>query len=136
MHTTNYANTFIEVAEDCQLDAAVAPPEKVPPTVARMQYEALIDAPYRFTSDDLVFGVHAARASVPDSDRDTARAAYFSKGQPCLRSSPLAKAYGSGFHFDTDGRVALVAAGSQRYAELAAADGLNHLRAMRRSRAK
>ena len=134
MHTTDYANAFIETAEDCAVDAAVAPPEKAPPTVARMQYEALIDAPYRFTSDDVVFGVHAARAGVPESDRDTARATFFARGQPCLRSSSLAKAYGWGFHFDADGRVALVPAGSARYAELAAADGLKHLRAMRRSR--
>lgn len=134
MHTTDYANAFIETAEDCPVDVAVAPPEKEPPTVARMQYEALIDAPYRFTSDDVVFGVHAARAGVPADEREAARAAFFSKGQPCLRSSPLAKAYGWGFHFDADGKVALVAAGSARYAELTAADGLKHLRAMRRSR--
>ncbi len=134
MHTTNYANAFIEVAEDCPVDVAVAPPEKAAPTIARMQYEALIDAPYRFASDDVVFGVHAARAGVPADESDAARAAFFSKGQPCLRSSPLAKAYGWGFHFDADGKVALVAAGSAQYAELAAADGLKHLRAMRRSR--
>ena len=136
MHTTNYADAFIEVAEDCPVDAAVAPPEREPATVARMQYEALIDAPYRLTSDDVVFGVHAARAGVPDSEWDAARTAFFSKGQPCLRSSPLAKAYGWGFHFDADGKVALVAAGSPRYAELAAAAGVKRLRAMRRSRAK
>ncbi len=136
MHTTNYADAFIAVAEDCPLDAAVAPPEREPATVARLQYEALIDAPYRFTSDDLVFGVQAARAGLPTDEMDAARAAFFSKGQPCLRSSPLAKAYGWGFHFDADGKVALVPTGSPQYAELAAADGLKQLRAMRRSRAR
>ena len=136
MHTTNYVDTFIEVAEDRPIDAGVAPPEREPATVARMQYDALIDAPYQFTSDDVVFGVHAARAGVPADEVDAARKAFFSKGQPCLRSSPLAKAYGWGFHFDADGKVALVAAGSPRYAELAATGGLNHLRAMRRARVR
>ena len=98
--------------------------------MARLQYEMLADAPYRFTSDEVVFGVHAARAGVPAADMDAARAAFFSKGQPCLRSSPLAKAYGWGFHFDELGRVALVASGSKQYRALAADDSVAHLRAM------
>lgn len=136
VHTTNYVDTFIEVAEDCPVEAAVAPPERRPATVARLQYDALIDAPYRYTSDDVVFGVHAARAGVAETERDAARAAFFSKGQPCLRSSPLAKAYGWGFHFDANGKVALVPLGSSEYAKLAATDGLHHKRAMRRTRAR
>jgi len=136
VHSTDYANAFIEVAEDCAVEAGTVPPERTPATVARLQYEMLVGAPYRFTSDEVVFGVHSARAGVPAAGMDAARAAFFSKGQPCLRSSPLAKAYGWGFHFDEEGRVALVASGSPRYGALAADESLAHLRAMRRTRGR
>lgn len=73
---------------------------------------------------------------MPSAELDAARSAFFAKGQPCLRSSPLAKAHGWGFHFDADGRVALVDMGTPRYDELAADDSLEQRRAMRRSRAR
>lgn len=135
MHTTNYERTFIAVAEDCAAEAGTVPPAKEPATVARLQYDMVVEAPYRWTSDEVVFGVHAVRAVVPAAELDAARAKFFAKGQPCLRSSPLAKTYGWGFHFDAAGRVALVALGSARYAELAEDDSLAHLKAMRRTRA-
>ena len=130
VHSPNYAGAFIEVAEDCAVEARTVPPERTPATVARLQHDTLADAPVRFTSDEIVFDVHAARAGVPAADRDAARAAFFSRGQPCLRSSALAKAYGWGFHFDEAGRVALVASGSKQYRALAADDSVAHLRAM------
>jgi hypothetical protein len=136
VHSTNTTSAFIEVAEDCAVELGTVPPERTPATVARLQYEMLADAPYRFTSDEVVFGVHAARAGVSAADMDAARATFFSKGQPCLRSSPLPKTYGWGFHFDDLGRVALVALGSPRYGALAADESLAHLRAMRRSRGR
>jgi hypothetical protein len=136
VHTTNYTNAFIAVAEDCPVAVGTAPPEREPPTVAHMQYEMLEEAPYRFTSDEVVFGVHAAQARVPAADMDAARAAFFAKGQPCLRSSPLAQAYGWGFHFDADGRVAMVGLGTDHYETLAADGSLEQRRAMRRSRAR
>lgn len=136
VHTTNYVSAFIAVAEDCAVDVGTAPPERTPPSVARLQYDMLVDAPYRYTSDELLFGVHALRTGVPTNGMAAARAAFFSRGQPCLRSSPLAKSYGWGFHFDDQGRVALVAVGTSRYAELVADASLEQRRAMRRSRAR
>ena len=136
VHTTNDANAFIAVAEDCPVDVGTAPPERTPASVARLQYDMLVDAPYRYTSDEVLFGVHALRTGVPASEMAAARAAFFSRGQPCLRSSPLAKSYGWGFHFDNQGRVALVAAGTARYDELVADGSLAQRRAMRQSRAR
>lgn len=136
MHTTNDSNAFIAVAEDCPAEVGTPPPERTPATVARLQYDMVVDAPYRFTSDELLFAVHALRSGVPETRRDAARAAFFAKGQPCLRSSPLAKTYGWGFHFDAEGRVALVARGSDRYAALSTDDSLTQRRAMRRSRGR
>lgn len=37
MHSTNYTNTFIAVADDCKTEVGVAPPEKQAKTIARMQ---------------------------------------------------------------------------------------------------
>lgn len=49
MHSTDYTNTFIEVAEDCKTDVGKLPPEKEEKTVARMQWEMIHDYPYRYT---------------------------------------------------------------------------------------
>ncbi|SIT70706.1 DUF6157 family protein [Microbacterium sp. RU33B] len=135
MHTTNYHATFIEVADDCPIDHAVEPPAKDEPTIAQLHYELIAERPYALTSDDVVFETHARRAGIADGDQEAARAAFFSKGQPCLRSSPLGKRYGWGIHHDAEGRVALVPRESAEYARLASDDGTAHTRAMRSRRA-
>ena len=137
MGTTNYQGTFIQVAEDCPVTAAEPPVAgNRGPTVASLQYDLLADHPYEFTSDDVLFGVHAIRTEIPDAEREAARAEFFAKDQACLRASPLGKRYGWGVHHDADGKVALVPVGSDRYRELAADPSLKQLKAMRSSRAK
>lgn len=135
MKTTNYVDTLIEIAEDCPAGSAVIPPERSSPTIARRQFELLAEDPYRHTSDDVIFTVHADRAGIPEADRPAARERFFAKGQPCLRTSPLARRYGWGIHHDAEGRVALVPAGSPEYERLAADPGVTRLRAMRSRRA-
>jgi len=136
MGTTNYTSAFIQVAEDCPVEVAHVPPAGTSgPTVAALQYELIASRPYELTSDDVLFEVHAIRHGIPVEERETARAAFFAKPQACLRSSPLGKRYGWGVHHDADGRVALVALGSQRYDELAADDSVRQHRAMRSRRA-
>lgn len=56
------------------------------------------------------------------------------EGQPCLRSSPLAKRYGWGFHYDAEGRVALVPVGSPEYEAFVTDDSLTVVKAMRSKR--
>jgi hypothetical protein len=136
MHTANYAETLIEVAEDCPVTAAVAPPVRDgKKSVANLQYELISQAHYRYTSDDVIFTVHAERAGIPDKDQAAERERFFSNGQPCLRSSPLPKRYGWGIHNDAEGRVALVPVESDEYRRLAADPDTRHLRAMRSKRA-
>lgn len=132
MHTTNYYNTLILVSPDSAVEAGTAPPK--PGTVAALQYERLTAAPYSMTSDDLIFGVHADRNGVPAAERDTARAAFFSKGQPCLRSSPLVKSYGWGVHHDGDGRVAIFGAETPEYRRLAEDPAVAKVNGMRSQR--
>ena len=120
VHSTNYFDTFITVAEDSAADGPTVPPSRPEPSVAERTYLMISEAPYRHTSDDVIFTVWADRRGIPDADREPARAEFFSKGQPCLRSSDLGKRYGWGIHSDAEGRVALVPLGSPEYASLAA----------------
>jgi hypothetical protein len=104
MHTTNYLNTFIEVAEDCPVKAAEIPPVKTKKTAANIQFEMLIDNPYRFTSDEVLFQVFALKNQIPARDQKAEREKFFSKEQPCFRSSPLTKRYGYGVHSNEKAR--------------------------------
>ena len=133
-HTTDYVSTFIEVAEDCPVDHAEEPPTGEKPTIAALHYRLIAQEPYAHTSDDVIFTTHALRNGL-DPDDAAAREAFFSKGQPCLRSSPLGKRYGWGTHHDSEGRVALVAGGTPEYDRLASDPGLTQTRAMRSRRA-
>lgn len=133
-HTTDYTNTFIEVAEDCPVDHAEEPPTAEKPTIAALHYRLIASEPYIHTSDDVIFTTHALRNGL-DPDDAAAREEFFSKGQPCLRSSPLGKRYGWGIAHDAEGRVALVPRESDDYALLAADPAIAHTRAMRSRRA-
>lgn len=136
MGSTNYVETFIQVAEDCAVEEAERPPLSAHgPTVASLQYTLLSEHPYKRTSDDVIFEVYATRQEIAAGARPEARVNFFAKDQACLRSSPLGKRYGWGIHHDADGRVALVALGSEQYEVLAADSSLQQIRAMRSKRA-
>ena len=136
MGSTNYTGTFIQVADDCPVEAAEQPPVGgEAPTVAALQYALVSEHPYALTSDDVLFEVHATRQSIPVEARPQARAAFFAKDQACLRSSPLGRRYGWGIHHDAESRVALVPLGSAEYQALAADPSVRQLKAMRSRRA-
>lgn len=116
MGTTNYYNTFIAVAPDSAARCGIEPPGRPEkPSVAARTFRMIASAPYRHTSDDVIFTVYADRNGIAEADRPSAREQFFSKGQPCLRSSDLGKRYGWGIHSDADGRVALCAVDSPEY---------------------
>lgn len=134
IHTTNYTNTFICVTEDCKKMESEVPPLKLdkPKSIARMQFEMITENPFQFTSDDIIFQIHCERKGISQTDEE--RKSFFSKGQPCFRSSPLAKTYGWGFHYDEQSRVALVAMNDEKYEILSNSPELAVLKAMRSSR--
>ncbi len=115
MHTTNYVNTFIGIAPDSPVSNAERPPARPEPTVAEMTLDMVLDHPFEYTSDDVVFSVWAKRRGIPEPELAEARAVFFSKGQACMRSSPLTQRYGWGVASDSQGRVALIPAGSAEY---------------------
>lgn len=61
IHTTNFFDTFIIVAEDTKVNCGTKPPAKDKKTVAEMQYEMIAKNPYKYTSDDILFQVFAHR---------------------------------------------------------------------------
>ncbi len=134
-HTTNYYNTFIEVAPDYELGSFQIPVAKNDKkTIAIMQYEMLAKNPYRFTSDDVLFQVYADKNELTKAEYATARAAFFSKGQACLRASPLTKKQGFGIHANAEGKIALVGLGTKEYDALLANKMVNKVKAMRSSK--
>jgi len=134
LHTTNYTNTFIAVADDCPVSAAVEPPQKAPPTVATRQFELLANHPYRYTSDEVLFAVFAEKKGFGPEELEEERHRWLSKGQPCLRTSPLGKTYGWGIHHDAQARVALYPLGSEDYQRLRQDPGVAQTKAMRSRR--
>lgn len=132
VHTTNYIDTFIEIAEDAEaLDGIVPPARGDARTVAQLQYEMLADRPYAYTSDDVLFTVYATRKELSDDELAEQRAAFFSKGQPCFRASPLTKTYGWGVHNDSEGRIAIYPVGSEAYNRFLADPSVTKVKAMR-----
>ena len=135
IHTTNYFDTFIEVAEDTKVACGARPPSKGDKqTIAEMQYELMVNHPYQFTSDDIFFQVFADRNDLKKAAYQQARQQFFSKGQPCLRSSPLTKTYGFGVHADSNGKIAIFGMETEQYKQLQKDPKLKKVKAMRTSK--
>jgi hypothetical protein len=133
MHSTNYFNTLILPSPDCRADTACVPVK--PGSVGRMQYEMLNDNPIELTSDDLIVAVQCRRKDIPESEWDDFRAEYFSRGQACLRASPLVKSFGWALYHDAEGRVMLVDPASAEFARLESDPEVAKIAGMRNKRA-
>lgn len=132
IHTTNYFNTFIEVAEDTKSLSGTKPPSKADKqTIAEIQYALIAENPYKFTSDEVLFQVLADRNDLTQAEYDQARQQFFSKGQPCFRTSPLTKIYGFGIHADNNGKVALIGMGTEQYKNFQNDPTIKKVKAMR-----
>jgi hypothetical protein len=135
IHTTNYKDTFIAVADDSPAIQGEAPPVKGDTrTVANIQYDMISKHPYKYTSDDVLFQVYAERNDLTKSEFAKAREQFFSKGQPCLRASPLTKRYGWGVHCNKDGKVALVGCETSAYKKFMTDKTLEIVKAMKSKR--
>jgi hypothetical protein len=134
IHSTNYFDTFIEVAEDTKADFGTVPPTKEKKTVAEMQYELVAKNPYKFSSDDIFFQVFADRNDLTKAEYEKAREQFFSKGQPCFRASPLTKTYGFGIHCDKNGKVALYGMETEEYQSFLTDTKIKKVKAMKSSK--
>jgi len=126
-NSTNYLNTFIEIAEDCPANVAEAPPAKEPRSAAQIEYEMLIENPYEYTSDDVLYESNGKRRGITRED-------FYAKQQPCFRASALGKKYGWGVHCNEDGKVGIFGVESVEYKRLASDGSIKHLKALRSSK--
>lgn len=137
VHTTNYFNTFIEVADDCKASRGEIPRSKTgKPSIAELEFELIAKHPYKFTSDDILFQVYATRNDIMDVEKEVAREVFFAKGQACLRASPLTKRFGFGIHSNADGKIALYGKESDEYESFINDPAIKKVKAMRSSRKK
>ncbi|MDR7209823.1 DUF6157 family protein [Flavobacterium piscis] len=135
VHTTNYENTFIEAADDCPAIIGEIPKMKGDTkTIASIQFEIISKNPYKYSSDDVLFQVFADKNDLTKSEYKTAREQFFSKGQACLRASPLTKRYGWGIHNDRDGKIALYGIETPEYQRFLKDKNLKVVKAMRTSK--
>ncbi len=124
------------MAEDCPATEAEVPPLKgTAKTVANLHFEQLNGHPYKYSSDDVIFHTYAVKNELKSGDLVDARIAFFSKGQPCMRCSPLTKRYGFGVHCNEEGKIALVPGGTKEYQKLLNDKKLQHTKAMRTKKA-
>ncbi len=134
-HTTNYTDTFIEIADDCPISLGEIPPQKGDAkTAANIQFELISKNPYQYTSDDVLFQVFAYKNDLTQEEYTAEREKYFSKGQACMRASALTKRYGWGIHHDKEGKMAIYGADSIEYQELAQNLLIKKVKAMKSSR--
>lgn len=131
----SYRNAFIRVAVDCQAEVATEPIlRNGAKTLAVWEFELLSNRPYEQSQEEFQFAVHLAHKGIAATDIELARKEYFSVPHACLRASPLAKRWGWGFHFNQEGRVAMVPLGSDEYEQFASDPSLQQIPAMRSKR--
>lgn len=131
IHSTNYSDTFIEVSGDTKAICGVIPPNKPKKTVAEMHYEIIANNPYQFTSDDVFFQVYVIKNDLTESEYSEARKVFFSKGQPCMRTSPLTKTYGFGIHHNEEGKIALYGMETTEYHDFITDPKIKKVKAMK-----
>ena len=132
VHTTNYSDAFILIAEDSPATQGEVPTAKENnKSIASLQFEMVSKSPYKYTSDDVFFHVYANRNELTEGEYEAAREAFFSKGQPCFRASPLTKRYGWGVHSDKDGKVALYGCETEEYQKMSEDKSLKVIKAMK-----
>lgn len=130
--STNYFQTFITASPDSKVEKGTVAAR--PGSIAQLQL-ALLSEPYRFTSDELLFEVHAIRNEIAEADRASERDAFLARSQACLRASPLVKQFGWGLHHDENGRVAAFGVETDAYRKLSEQPDLKIVPGMRSRRA-
>jgi Family of unknown function (DUF6157) len=135
IHSTNYTNTLIQIADDCPTEIGEIPPVKgASKTVANMQFDMINKHPYKYTSDEVLFTIFAQRNDISKSEMKQAKEIFFSKGQACLRASPLTKRYGWGIHHNSEGKIALLGSDTKEYKKLSEDKNTKIVKAMKSSK--
>ncbi|WP_423149141.1 DUF6157 family protein [Rubrolithibacter danxiaensis] len=134
-----YTNTFIKVSEDCPVKQSEIPVQKKDNKPAHViQYELLINNPYKFGHEDLIFEVFIRQKGIPEetpaAEMEKIKEELFSKGHPCLRASALTKRYGFGAHYNEEQKIAIYPMESKEYNAFLNDKSVKILNAMRTKR--
>jgi len=121
--TVGYIDTLIKVAADCPVSKSEIPVARNKTKPAHLlQYELLIQKPYAYSHEELIYQVHVLQKEIPESmletESENIKAELFSKGHPCMRASSLTKRYGWGAHYNQDGKIAIYPMESAAYQTL------------------
>ena len=113
-------HTFVRIADDSPVQQGVVPRSKdgAEPTLARRHYDLLIEHPYEYDIDSFNFEIFCQKNHIDEADRESHREAFFSKGHPCMRASPLTKTHGWGAHYNGAGKIAIYPVDSAAYTKL------------------
>lgn len=115
----SYKETFITISPDCPVDKSEIPvSNRAKKPLHIIQYELLINNPYKFDHKRLVFEVYLIKEGLEnksETERKEIWKKLFSKGHPCLRASALTKRYGFGGHYDENGKIAIYPMESDQY---------------------
>ena len=135
----NYINTFIAVSPDTKAKVGSVPLARGGKrSIAQIEYELIASHPYELNQEEVQFSVHVERTGVKPAQLKAKRSElwsdFFSKPTACMRTSPLARSYGWGLHFDREGKVALVPMESPKYQKLSRSPSIEQTRAMRSKR--
>lgn len=135
IHTTNYINTFIEIADDCPTATGEIPPVKEGnKTVASIEYGMVKKNPYKYTSDDVLFYMFIEKNDLTKQEIPVTRQEFFSKGHACFRASPLTKRYGWGIHCNEEGKIAMSGSETKEYQKFVEDKKITKVKAMRSKR--
>ena len=108
MTSTIIPSSFVAVSPDCPALTAEVPPTRSPRTIPQIEFEMLINNPYVYSSDDVLYAANAERRGISRED-------YFATIQPDFRLSPLVKRYGWGVHTNSKGKIAIYPLASAEY---------------------
>ena len=80
-------NTFIRIADDSPAQQGLVPRLKdgAEPSLARRQYDLLINHPYEYDINAFNFEIFCQKNHIDEADQKSHRADFFSKGHPCMR---------------------------------------------------
>jgi hypothetical protein len=132
----SYKNSFIEISDDANVTSAIVPvPRNGKPMIASIEYDLIMNNPYRYTQDDVQFQTYLIKNEIDlNSPLDELREQFFSKSKACFRASPLVKKYGWGIHYDEEGKVAIYDIKSEEYTQYLQLDHITALKGMRSKR--
>ena len=117
---------LIMVPEDCQRKKGTPPESRKPDAIVMIEYDELINIPYKYTYEEFKHQVHIDRRGkdIGELKLDSYR----------LTRSPLVKKWGWGIHIRSNGKLAIVGCETPKYRQLVNDPDVKKMKAFRISK--